>query len=236
MSDVLLAARGLRKSFGGVLAVNGVDLAVRRGDLMCIIGPNGAGKSSLLNLLCGVTRLDAGEIAFEGRNLSRRPVHDFARAGIARKFQAPSIFADFTVRENLCIAGDGVRIRYHSGDIDLVLQQVSLVEEDEEQAGTLPHGKKQWLEIGLCLMTRPKLFLLDEPTAGMTTEETLATVALVRSLADNAAVVVVEHDMSFVRTLDTWTNVMHQGMMVRGGVFNDIENDSFVQEIYFGTD
>ena len=236
MSDALLAARGLRKSFGGVLAVNGVDLAVRQGDLMCIIGPNGAGKSSLLNLLCGVTRLDAGEIAFEGRNLGRRPVHDFARAGIARKFQTPTIFADFTVRENLCVAGDGVGIRYRSDDIDLVLQRVSLVDEAEEQAGTLPHGKKQWLEIGLCLMTRPKLFLLDEPTAGMTTEETLATVGLVRSLADNAAAVVVEHDMSFVRTLDTWTSVMHQGMIVREGRFSDIERDPFVQQIYFGKD
>ena len=236
MSDVLLAAHGLRKSFGGVLAVNGVDLAVRQGDLMCIIGPNGAGKSSLLNLLCGVTRLDAGEIAFEGRNLSRRPVHDFARAGIARKFQAPTTFADFTVRENLRIAGDGVGIRYRRDDVDLVLRRVSLVDDAEEQAGTLPHGKKQWLEIGLCLMTRPKLFLLDEPTAGMTTEETLATVALVKSLADNAAAVVVEHDMSFVRTLDTWTSVMHQGMIVREGTFNEIENDSFVQDIYFGRD
>ena len=236
MTDVLLAARGLRKNFGGVLAVNAVDLEVRQGTLMCIIGPNGAGKSSLLNLLCGVTRLDAGEITFEGRNLGRRPVHDFARAGIARKFQAPTIFADFTVSENLRVAGDGVGIRYRSDDIDLVLQQISLVDEAEELAGTLPHGKKQWLEIGLCLMTRPKLFLLDEPTAGMTTEETLATVALVRSLADNAAAVVVEHDMSFVRTLDTWTSVMHQGMIVREGMFNDIENDSFVQDIYFGRD
>lgn len=236
MSDVLLAAHGLRKSFGGVLAVNGVDLAVRRGDLMCIIGPNGAGKSSLLNLLCGVTRLDAGEIAFEGRNLSRRPVHDFARAGIARKFQAPTTFADFTVRENLRIAGDGVGIRYRREEVDLVLRRVSLIDDAEEQAGTLPHGKKQWLEIGLCLMTRPKLFLLDEPTAGMTTEETLATVALVKSLADNAAAVVVEHDMSFVRTLDTWTSVMHQGTIVREGTFNDIESDSFVQDIYFGRD
>ena len=117
-----------------------------------------------------------------------------------------------------------------------MLQRVSLVDEADAQAGTLAHGKKQWLEIGLCLMTRPKLFLLDEPTAGMTTEETLATVALVRSLADNAAAVVVEHDMSFVRTLDTWTSVMHQGIIVREGMFNDIENDSFVQEIYFGKD
>jgi ABC-type uncharacterized transport system ATPase subunit len=230
----VLEARNLYKSFGGVAAVRGVDLTVGHGELMCIIGPNGAGKSSLLNLLCGVMRMDSGEIRFEGRDISRLPIYKFPRIGIARKFQAPAVFTDLSVRENLRVSGDAVGISYREDEIDEHLERIGLLQEAEMPAGSLAHGKKQWLEFGLCFVIRPKLLLLDEPTAGMTAEETVSTAALLKSLRRDMAAVVIEHDMSFVRELSTRTCVMHQGEIVRDGAFNDIEGDSFVQEIYLG--
>ena len=188
-----------------------------------------AGKSTLLNLLCGVTQVDSGEILFEGQDIGRLPVHGFARAGIVRKFQTPAVFTSLSTRENLRIAGDAVGIFYADAEIDKMLERIALIAEAHTCAGDLAHGKKQWLEMGLCLMTRPKLLLLDEPTAGMTDAETLATVILLKSLAADIATVVIEHDMSFVRELNVRTCVMHQGEIVRDSSFVDIEKDPFIQ-------
>jgi branched-chain amino acid transport system ATP-binding protein len=234
MAEILLSARNLSKRFGGITAVNGIDLEVHDRELLCLIGPNGAGKSTLLNLLCGVQRPDSGKLQLDGKDLAGFPIHGFARAGVLRKFQVPAVFSDLTVRQNLMTAGDASGQLYNTRDIDLILERLSLTADQAPLAGTLAHGKMQWLEIGICLMCRPKLLLLDEPTAGMTVTETMNTARLVKELSGMSAVAVVEHDMAFVRELDCRTCVLHQGKIIRDDRFEVIEKDHLIREIYLG--
>lgn len=235
MSEILLEVRGLTRRFGGVTAVDGVDLQVASGELHCIIGPNGAGKSTLFNLLCGTLRPTAGRIAIAGQEIVGLPVHRFARIGIARKFQVPSIFASMSVRDNLLVA---LPAGVPAGDVperlDEVLERVALAPLADRRAGTLAHGQKQWLEIGMALMCGPRLLLLDEPTAGMTGDETRATAALLRSMRGRLTTIVIEHDMRFVRDLDCQMSVMHQGKLIAAGRFAEIERDELVRDIYLG--
>lgn len=235
MSEILLEAHGLTRRFGGVTAVDGVDLEVAVGELHCIIGPNGAGKSTLFNMLCGTLRPTAGRIRFAGQEIVGLPVHRFARIGIARKFQVPSVFASMSVRDNLLVAvPPGVPVTDFSRRLDEVLERIALAPLADHQAGTLAHGQKQWLEIGMALMCAPRLLLLDEPTAGMTAEETHATAALLRSLRGRLTTIAIEHDMRFVRDLDCHTMVMHQGRLIAAGRFVEIERDELVRDIYLG--
>jgi ABC-type uncharacterized transport system ATPase subunit len=233
--DPLLVAQGLMARFGGLTAVRNVDLILASGELRCIIGPNGAGKSTLFNMIAGTLRPTAGSIRYCGSEIVGLPIHRFARLGIARKFQVPSLFADMSVLENLLVAeydGASSEIRYERAE--RMLATLGLQRQTDLRADALAHGQKQWLEIGMALMAEPKLLLLDEPTAGMTADETRRTAELLHGFAGRLTTVVIEHDMRFVRALACRTTVMHQGQIVADGRFEEIEANELVRDIYLG--
>jgi urea ABC transporter ATP-binding protein UrtD len=235
VTQALLDVSDLTMSFGGIAAVRGVSMSVQAGDLRCIIGPNGAGKSTVFNMLAGALQPTAGEIRFQGRSVVGRAVHEFARLGIARKFQVPSLFASLTVRENLDVAlHRGPQGRERDERIERMLGLLELADRAEARAGELAHGQKQWLEIGMALMTQARLLLLDEPTAGMGPEETQRTAKLLLGLRDKTTIIVIEHDMHFVRALACPTHVMHQGKIVAEGSFEEIERSELVRDVYLG--
>jgi ABC-type uncharacterized transport system ATPase subunit len=222
----VLTTSGLTRQFGGLTAVEDVSVVFPAGEVACVIGPNGAGKSTFLNMICGAIAPSRGTISFDGRSIQGLSRHAIARAGIARKFQVPSFFRSLTVAENLAVAGQG--------DLDSVLAQIGLQAERDTQAAVLAHGQTQWLEIGMALIRQPKLLLLDEPTAGLSPEETQAVARLILSLRGQTTVVVIDHDMHFVRALSARTVVMHQGRLVAEGTFAHIERDPMVRDIYLG--
>jgi urea ABC transporter ATP-binding protein UrtD len=234
LSEILLSTFDLCRIFGGITAVAGVSLTVHAGEIHCIIGPNGAGKSTLLNMLCGTLAPTSGSIRFESRDLIGLPVFAFARAGITRKFQVPSVFETMTVSENLEIALPRRRLMEGPARIAAMLDLLSLTPLADAKAATLAHGQKQWLEIGMTLIAEPRLLLLDEPTAGMTPEETQRTARLLLSLRGSITMIAIEHDMSFVRALDCHTMVMHQGRVIAEGEFAAIERNETVRDIYLG--
>jgi ABC-type uncharacterized transport system ATPase subunit len=234
LSEILLSTFDLCRIFGGITAVAGVSLTVHAGEIHCIIGPNGAGKSTLLNMLCGTLAPTSGSIRFESRDLIGLPVFAFARAGITRKFQVPSVFETMTVSENLEIALPRRRLVDGPTRIAAMLDLLSLTPLADAKAATLAHGQKQWLEIGMTLIAEPRLLLLDEPTAGMTPEETQRTARLLLSLGGSITMIAIEHDMSFVRALDCHTMVMHQGRVIAEGEFAAIERNETVRDIYLG--
>ncbi|WP_434723780.1 urea ABC transporter ATP-binding protein UrtD [Mesorhizobium sp. RIZ17] len=232
-------------SFSGFRAVSELDLTVRKGELRCLIGPNGAGKTTTLDLICGKTRLTSGEIRFEGRAIQKLPEHQIARVGIGRKFQVPSVFRELTVRDNLHIGHSrrpGVfrnlltfgRSADASG-IDRLAEMVGLENELEIEAAHLSHGQTQWLEIALLLAQDPTLILMDEPTAGMTAQETMKTAQLFNRLRGRHTLVVVEHDMGFVRDIAETISVMHQGRLLAEGPISEVERNKEVRDAYLGS-
>lgn len=234
-AEALLVGRHLDKRFGGIVAVDDVSISIAPFQVKCIIGPNGAGKSSLFNLLCGVLEPDSGELIFEGASLAGLALHQFSRIGIARKFQVPSVFDSLTVEQNLETAVFKPDSAAELGaSIEAMLALIDQTSIRDRRAGTLAHGQKQWLEIGMALMSKPKLLLLDEPTAGMTLQETRRTAELIDRLTERAAVMAIEHDMGFVRELGCHTTVMHQGRIIAAGAFADIERDDLVRDVYLG--
>ena len=234
MTGPLLQANDLQIHFGGLVVLRGVSFTLASGELCCIIGPNGAGKSTLFNILAGTLRPAQGAIRFEGHNLIGLAIHRFARLGVVRKFQVPSLFENLTVHDNLQVAGRGLDAAHRAARIEELLNMLGLVERASLVAGELAHGHKQWLEIGMALMVGPKLLLLDEPTAGMTAEETRATADLLLGLRGRIAIIVIEHDMRFVRAVDSRTMVLHQGRIIADGAFAEIERNSTVRDIYLG--
>jgi ABC-type uncharacterized transport system ATPase subunit len=230
----LLSACNLSRRFGGVVALDDITFRIDDHELVCIIGPNGAGKSTLLNILCGVVKQDSGTLHYTGLDLANRAEHEFARLGIVRKFQVPTVFTNMSVRQNLKVAGDASGKTYTEDKIDGLLDRLTLRDVTEVEASGLAHGDRQRLELGLCLMCEPRLLLLDEPAAGLTTQETMQIALLIRELISTMAVVVIEHDMSFVRQLSGRTCVMHQGRIIRDGMFSEIEVDDLVRDIYLG--
>jgi ABC-type uncharacterized transport system ATPase subunit len=228
----LLEARDIGVRFGGLDALSGINFKIEEASLACIIGPNGAGKSTFLNVLTGTQRPTSGTVLFRGETISGLPLHRIARAGIARKFQIPSIFQSMTVADNLEVARRGATADA-SPDGDII-EIIGLSRKRHVLAGELPHGEKQWLEIGMAISARPSLLLLDEPTAGMTPQETQATAALIHRLKSRLAIIAVEHDISFVRALDADTLVLHQGRFFRHGPFSEIEADEAVRAVYLG--
>lgn len=234
MTGPLLQANDLQIHFGGLVVLRGVSFTLASGELCCIIGPNGAGKSTLFNILAGTLQPAQGAIRFEGHNLIGLAIHRFARLGVVRKFQVPSLFENLTVHDNLQVAGRGLDAAHRAARIEELLNMLGLVERASLVAGELAHGHKQWLEIGMALMVGPKLLLLDEPTAGMTAEETRATADLLLGLRGRIAIIVIEHDMRFVRAVDSRTMVLHQGRIIADGAFAEIERNSTVRDIYLG--
>jgi branched-chain amino acid transport system permease protein len=231
-----LQAQSLLKMFGGLRAVDSISLDFPAGQLHCLIGPNGAGKSTFFNLLVGRYRPTEGKILLEGRPITRLLPHQRAQRGIGIKLQVPSIYRELSVQENVWLAAFAKtsNTRQAEAAVDRVLARIGLVERADNLAGDLSHGEQQWLEIGMVVASSPDVILLDEPTAGMTHEETLRTVELVRGLAETATVVVVEHDMEFVQRLDAPVTVLHEGRILAQGRLSEIRLDERVLDVYLG--
>lgn len=232
-------------SFGGFKAVAGLNLKVRQGELRCLIGPNGAGKTTTLDLICGKSRATSGEIIFNGQPLHRLKEFKIARCGIGRKFQVPSVFRELSVRENLIIGNSrqpaifSNLFRFADGDTrestERLAELVNLQDELDRPAAYLSHGKTQWLEIALVLAQDPALVLMDEPTAGMTAQETRNTAELFIRLKGKHTLMVVEHDMGFVRDIAETISVMHQGRLLAEGSADEVSKDPQVREAYLGS-
>ncbi|MCW4150682.1 urea ABC transporter ATP-binding protein UrtD [Halomonas sp. 18H] len=234
-------------SFDGFKAINNLNLTIDDGELRCIIGPNGAGKTTMMDIITGKTRPDEGSVWFGSRhNLLHMNEPEIASLGIGRKFQKPTVFEALTVFENLelAMAADKriiptltARLTGEIKDrIDEVLETIGLTTLRYQPAGILSHGQKQWLEIGMLLMQRPRLLLVDEPVAGMTEQEMERTAELLTGLAGQQSVVVVEHDMGFVRSIARQVTVLHQGSVLAEGTMDQVSSDPSVVEVYLGAD
>ena len=241
----ILYLEDISVSFDGFQAINRLNLYIDVGELRCIIGPNGAGKTTMMDIITGKTRPDSGSAWF-GQNLDllRLSEPQIAQAGIGRKFQKPTVFEHHSVFENLELAMAGDKrvwptlLANLSGEqrdrIGEVLEIVALQDHREQPAGALSHGQKQWLEIGMLLVQDPRLLLVDEPVAGMTHQEMDRTAELLTSLAGRHSVVVVEHDMDFVRSIARKVTVLHQGSVLAEGTMDQVQNDQRVIEVYLG--
>jgi ABC-type uncharacterized transport system ATPase subunit len=233
--DAILRTDGLTKRFGGLVAVDSVDLRVEQGDIRCLIGPNGAGKSTLLKLLMGRLDPSEGQVFYRGEDVTDRSQHDRVRSGMSMKFQVPAVYGDLSVRQNLHVAlqrkvDDGIEAR-----IDEMLEEFGLLGEADTPADDLAHGQQQWLEIAMASGLDPDLLFLDEPAAGMSTRETDRTAELVRRLNDQGiTLLVIEHDIDFVRDIAQSVTVLHQGEVFAEGSIDEIEDDPDVRRIYLG--
>jgi len=241
----ILTLEGVNKTFDGFKAINDLNFYMDEGELRTVIGPNGAGKSTMLDIITGRTRPDKGKAEFGfDTDLTSLNEYQINRLGIGRKFQTPSVYITHTVFENIWLSLEGPRSVWSTlfsritpeqrDRIQEVLKTVGLAERAHEKAGLLSHGQKQWLEIGMLLAQNPKLLLVDEPAAGMTDEETYKTGELLMSLAGKHSIIVIEHDMVFVRQIASKVTVLHQGHVLCEGSVDDVQNDERVVEVYLG--
>ena len=243
-NEIVLAIEDLTVSFDGFKAVDGLNLYVEKDELRAVIGPNGAGKTTVLDLICGKTKATAGSIQFKGIELTAMPEHRIVQAGVGRKFQNPSIYENLTVFENLEISyprGRGVirslmfeRTRDVTDRIHEVLEEIFLVDHPNTQAGLLSHGQKQWLEIGMLIIQNPELLLLDEPVAGMSVSEREKTAELLNRISKGRSVIVIEHDMEFVKRIADNVTVLHQGKLLAEGSMESVQGNPKVIEVYLG--
>src|SRR5579859_1077540 len=245
MSDPLLVLEDVTVTFDGFKALNALSLSLEPGELRAVIGPNGAGKTTMMDVITGKTKPDSGVLIFDtDHDLTRLDEPAIARLGIGRKFQRPTVFEPLSVHENLLLslAGDRnprtmlwARERPSERErIDELLTTIRLVDDRDRRAGDLSHGQKQWLEIGMLLAQEPQLLLVDEPVAGMTDAETEQTAELLREINRTRSVVVVEHDMAFVRALDVKVTVLHEGSVLSEGSIDHVSNDPRAIEVYLG--
>ena len=231
----LLETRGLTMRFGGVTAVAGADFTLGAGELRCLIGPNGAGKSTFFKCLTGQLRPTTGEILFDGASIVGEDPHQIARRGIAIKTQVPSLFDGLSVAENLRLAAARTRSRSDAvAAVDEIVRLVGLAERTDSLASQLPHGQRQWLELGLVLACDPQLMLLDEPTAGMTKQEVARTAEIIREIGRDRSMIVVEHDMQFIRMIASRVTVFHQGLILAEDTMDNIMADERVRDVYLG--
>src|ERR1700756_877455 len=245
LKKFILTVEGANKTFEGFKAITDLTFYMDEGELRVVIGPNGAGKSTMLDLITGRTRPDSGKIEFgKDTDLTRLNEYQINRLGIGRKFQTPSVYVEHTVFENILLSLPGKRSVWQAifsritppqrQPIQQVLKTVGLAEKQEWLAGALSHGQKQWLEIGMLLAQEPKLLLVDEPAAGMTDVETRQTAELLKEINREKTVVVVEHDMAFVRDLDVKVTVLHEGSVLAEGGIDQVSANDRVIEVYLG--
>jgi urea transport system ATP-binding protein len=245
LTQALLYLDNVQVSFDGYRALRGLSLALEPGEMRAIIGPNGAGKTTMMDVITGKTRPDSGDVTFDGsHDLLRLDEAAIAELGIGRKFQKPTVFESHTVADNILLALKGPRgaraslfgwrNRVERGRIDAVLETIGLDAHRERPAASLSHGQKQWLEIGMLLAQDPKLLLVDEPVAGMTDAETEATARLLKTIARDHSVVVVEHDMAFVRALGCKVTCLHEGAVLAEGAVDAVSGNERVIEVYLG--
>jgi urea transport system ATP-binding protein len=244
LAETLLYLEGVSVSFDGFKALNGLGLDVARGEMRAIIGPNGAGKTTMMDVITGKTRPDEGRVLFNNIDLTRLDEAEIANLGIGRKFQKPTVFENHTVWDNLELALKANRspwasLRWKLSDeskalIVDTLERINLKSAFATVAGGLSHGQKQWLEIGMLLMQDPELLLVDEPVAGMTDSETEKTADMLRDIARTRSVVVVEHDMSFIRALNVRVTVLHEGSVLAEGNLDAVQNNQQVIDVYLG--
>lgn len=240
-----LAIENLTVDFGGFRAVDGFTTVVQEGELRVILGPNGAGKTTMMDLISGKTPSTGGKVWLHGIDITNKPEHIIARHGVGRKFQIPSVFRDLTVRHNLEVAASAepsvfrnLRMHMPAADrarIDEVIELASLEPVLGTLAGDLSHGQMQWLELGMLITQQARVILLDEPTAGMTQAETFKTAQIIKRLKGSHTLLVVEHDMAFVREIAERITVMHLGKLLAEGPIEKIENDPAVREAYLGS-
>lgn len=234
-AKVILQTRQLLKSFGGVRAIDMVDFELRQGELRCLIGPNGAGKSTFFKLLTGQIQPTSGQILFGGQDITDLPTHQIARLGIGIKNQTPDVFDGLSARENLWLAANFSHAAVAANrQVDQVIDQLQLESFVDRQVGELAHGQRQWVEIGMVMARQPQLILLDEPSAGMSQEERLRTAALLRELNTDCTIVVVEHDMQFIKRVADVVTVFHRGEILREAHVDDIMRDPEVRDVYLG--
>jgi urea transport system ATP-binding protein len=244
MNEKILEIENLTVSFDGFKALNQLNFSMDTGELRVIIGPNGAGKTTFLDVITGKVQPTEGRVLFKGRNLRRIPEHTIARQGIGRKFQTPRVYLNLTVRENLdlvCNRGKnvfstllGLPSSSERRNVASLLETVGLVTKAELQAKFLAHGEKQRLEIGMLVAQSPDLLLVDEPVAGLTDEETENVGNLLLALAESHSIVVIEHDMEFVRQIARKVTVLHQGSVLCEGNMDEVQSDPRVIEVYLG--
>jgi urea transport system ATP-binding protein len=240
----VLSVKNLTVSFDGFKAVDDLSLSINERELRVEIGPNGAGKTTLLDMICGKTKPTSGSIRFRDIELVQMEEHQIVRAGVGRKFQNPSIYEDLTVMENLEISipqAHGVwasilfrRTPQVVARIDEIAHQVNLKDQLRKKSGLLSHGQKQWLEIGMLLMQEPELMLLDEPVAGMSPREREQTADLLRTISLGKSLVVIEHDMDFVKSIASKVTVLHQGRLLSEGTIEQVQKDPRVIDVYLG--
>lgn len=235
MSAPILETRGLTKRFGGVPAVDGVDFKLGEGELRCLIGPNGAGKSTFFKMITGQLAPTGGTVLFRGADVTGEERHRLARHGIGIKTQVPSLFDGLDVRESLHLAARRFHgVREARRIVDSILAETHLDGVAGRKVGELAHGQRQWVELGMVLAREPLLLLLDEPTAGMTPDETRRTAGLIARLRERRAMIVVEHDMHFVRMIAEAVTVFHQGRILMEAPIGEVLRDSRVREVYLG--
>ena len=243
-SSILLKLENITVSFEGFLALNDLNLSLKKGELRAVIGPNGAGKTTFLDVITGKVRPTIGDIFFKGKTLKGKKEHKIARLGVGRKFQSPRIFENLTVKENLEISVTTPKsplnlinknIKEEQLDeIEGLMKIVNLSQKSNSKAGSLSHGQKQWLEISMLVGQKPDLMLVDEPVAGLTDEETDLTADLLKSLSGENTVVVIDHDMEFIRRLDSNVSVLNQGTVLCEGTMETIQKDQKVIDVYLG--
>ena len=245
LTSSLLYLDDVRVSFDGYKALRGLSMVLAPNEMRAIIGPNGAGKTTMMDVITGKTRPDTGTVFFGGSvDLTKRDEAEIANMGIGRKFQKPTVFENHSVDTNVLLALKAPRgafatlfgkaARDQRERIDGILRRIRLWDHRARRAGDLSHGQKQWLEIGMLLAQDPKLLLVDEPVAGMTDSETATTAELLREIARDHAVVVVEHDMAFVRDLGVKVTVLHEGAVLAEGALDQVSADPRVVEVYLG--
>ena len=242
--QALLNLKNITVSFEGFLALNDLNLSLNKGELRAVIGPNGAGKTTFLDVITGKVKPTKGEVLFKGKSLIGRKEHKIARLGVGRKFQSPRVFENLTVKENLEISVCTPKSPFNLinkkikneqlDEIEKLMKIINLSKKMNSKAGSLSHGQKQWLEIAMLLGQKPDLMLVDEPVAGLTDEETDLTADLLKTLSGENTVVVIDHDMEFIRRLDSNVSVLNQGTVLCEGTMDTIQNNKKVIDVYLG--